>query len=44
MVLESPKPPEIPEDLAEEPVKRKSAGEEEDDDGPLAGEVIGAPA
>ena len=39
-----PKPPEIPTDLAPAPTTR-SADEEEDDDGPIPGEVVvGAPA
>jgi cell division protease FtsH len=38
-----PKPPEIPDDLRKKPVK-KVVEEGRDNDGPLAGDVIGAPA
>ena len=41
---QSPKPPEIPTANSEKPAQQKDGGEEEDDDGPIPGEVVGAPA
>ena len=40
----SPKPPEFPDEPSPVPPKAPSGDDVEDDDGPLAGEVVGAPA
>lgn len=41
---QSPKPPEYPNAQPEPPAKPKDNGEEEDDDGPIPTDVVGAPA
>ncbi|MEM9080403.1 MAG: ATP-dependent zinc metalloprotease FtsH [Verrucomicrobiota bacterium] len=40
----SPKPPEVPDEKPTTPAAKTKATEDEDDDGPLPGEVVGAPA
>ncbi len=40
----SPKPPEMPDEPPKATNKPMGTQEDEDDDGPLPGEVVGAPA